>query len=256
MLGRSLALTGCGAANSAKGGTTTGQQVTIEPAISDATTKTEATATAGAAKTDTLEELQKLVDKIVAKVEKATPSGTDKEKNMDILNLLNIQMEHEVPAKEYENITLKALKAENNNTLIFYFTYGDAECGIHEYLIEDKRDGYCQIYAEKENQVCNKEMPKEVVMEELEAMLQPVKQWKESYNEMSLEEEDYSWELTYCFSNGKVTSAGFEDAPEDYERIQKAMEEWFENRFCTLQRASKSVYGTSDICQCKNIQID
>lgn len=41
MLGRSLTLTGCGAANSAKGGTTTGQQVTIEPATSDATTKTD-----------------------------------------------------------------------------------------------------------------------------------------------------------------------------------------------------------------------
>lgn len=147
---------------------------------------------------------------------------------MDILNLLNIQAENRVPAKEYENITLKALRAENKNTLIFYFTYGNAETGIWEYFIEDQRDGNCQIYVEKENQTCNKELPKEVVMKELEQILQPIKQWKESYNDLTLEEEGYSWEITFVFLDGKVTSAGFEDVPKNYETVRKAVEEWFE----------------------------
>ena len=147
---------------------------------------------------------------------------------MDILNLLNIQAENRVPAKEYENITLKALRAENKNTLIFYFTYGNAETGILEYFIEDQRDGNCQIYVEKENQVWNKEMTKEMVVKELERILQPIKQWKESYNDLTLEEEGYSWEITFVSSDGKVTSAGFEDVPEKYEMVRKAIEEWFE----------------------------
>lgn len=145
---------------------------------------------------------------------------------MDILSLLNIQPEEKVPAKEYENITLKALRAENNNTLIFYFTYGNASDGICEYFIEDKKDGNCQIYVEKENQAWNKELSKEEVVEQLEAMLQPIKNWKENYNELSLDEEGYSWEMTYSFSDGKVTSAGFEDVPDDYKTVQKAVEEW------------------------------
>ena len=147
---------------------------------------------------------------------------------MEILNLLNIQAENRVPAKEYENITLKALRAENKNTLIFYFTYGNAETGILEYFIEDQRDGNCQIYVEKENQVLNKEMTKEMVVKELERILQPIKQWKESYNDLTLEEEGYSWEITFVSSDGKVTSAGFEDVPEKYEMVRKAIEEWFE----------------------------
>lgn len=147
---------------------------------------------------------------------------------MDILNLLNIQAENKVPAKEYENITLKALRAENKNTLIFYFTYGNVENGILEYFIEDKKDGNCQIYVEKENQVWNKELTKEMVVKELERILQPIKQWKPSYNELSMDEEGYSWEITFVSSGGKVTSAGFEDVPENYETVRKAVWEWFE----------------------------
>ena len=41
MLGLSLALTGCGAANSAKGETKVEQQATSQPATPDATTKTD-----------------------------------------------------------------------------------------------------------------------------------------------------------------------------------------------------------------------
>ena len=65
-------------------------------------------------------------------------------------------------------------------------------------------------------------------MKELEQILQPIKQWKESYNDLTLEEEGYSWEITFVFLDGKVTSAGFEDVPKNYETVRKAVEEWFE----------------------------
>lgn len=162
MLGLSLALTGCGAANSAKGETKVEQQATSQPATPDSTTKadvdkentttgntvnnqetnntttnmsttdpvagdetntkTEATATAGTTKTDTLEELQNLVDEVVAKVEKAAPSGNKDEKLDEYFTYKNMlddaelrldQREDDVEHKYRQNeLTRKEWRAE------------------------------------------------------------------------------------------------------------------------------------------------
>lgn len=148
---------------------------------------------------------------------------------MDIFSLLHLEEQEPVASREYENITLLASVAEKKNTLIFYFTCGSQENGISEYFIEDTGNGNCHVFAENgKERHWDAEVSKSQVVPALEKILQPAKEWKESYEDFTAASDGYSWELTFFSSNGKIGSVGYEDYPEDYEKVCEQIKELLE----------------------------
>ena len=104
------------------------------------------------------------------------------------------------------------------------FEYGSHFGGDCEFLIIDKGNGICQVYAEGYNDFdlyWNFEVPKSR-LKRLEAAVRPARKWLSSYELDDVEVDDgYGWELVFMGQEYEIRTSGYMSNPSDYFRVGK-----------------------------------
>lgn len=121
------------------------------------------------------------------------------------------------------NVTTLKKQAEENGTLIFYFSYGSCFSGENAFLIIDNGDERCRIYAMGYNGsdlYWNFLMPI-AELKHLIKIIQPARKWLRNYEVQAEIYDGYGWDLVFIGKEYAIKTGGYMANPRNYFRVGK-----------------------------------